>query len=160
MNDKTDLESVLQNAIDELFALQTQAKDDHQKFLVESTTLIKASYKQITDSVQAAARAEKAARESVEAAKQASHIANDNREGLKFWQRAVFWFALGNLIMGAALGWFYFNLGKQITIRDYQLASLQVQYEALQAMLKQKNKAGQNRRNHIENSSDDPSENL
>lgn len=71
----------MKNALDELFALQQQTKEDHQKFLVESATLIKSSHKQVNDSHQTAVRAEKAARESAEASKNTSRIACAAHDG-------------------------------------------------------------------------------
>lgn len=136
MNNKTELETLLQNTVDELFALHAQAKEDQQKFLMANAALIKASYQQVTDSTNAAIRAEHAAIESREAAKQTGSMAYNARHHVQFWQRAVFWFAVGYLIMGAAFGWIYFKLGREITSRNYELAVLQMRYDALIAAIK------------------------
>jgi hypothetical protein len=140
---KIDMETVLQNAVDELFALQKAAEEAHQKFLAESVTLIKASYKQVDDSAINAARAEKVAWESTETAIQMSHAAKNLHTEVKLWHRAAFWLALGYLSIGIYLGWTYFNLGKQITIRTYEVASLQAQNDALTAELKRNTKKRQ-----------------
>jgi len=140
MDNKTDLEAVLQNAVDELFALHGQAKEDHQKFLIESATLIKASHKQFNDAVQIVARAEKAALDSAKFAKQANNASHIFYDGLKFWQRTVFWIAIGLFMVGASLGLLYVTLGKQITYRQYQLDEIQMRYDSLTDTLKDKSK--------------------
>lgn len=140
MNEKIDMETLLQNSIDELFVLHQQAKEDHQKFVMESATLIKSSHKQVADSVSAASRAERAARESSEEAKQANGIAHDASNWLSTLRYAGFWLGAGYLIVGGLLGFIYFNLGKKITERTEELAYLQTKYAMLSDKLKQKNK--------------------
>ena len=136
MNETSELENLLQNAIDELFALQKQAADDRQKFLADSVTLIKAAHQQVNDSVQAAVRAEGAARESAASAKHASLTAYDSQSDLKAWQKALFWLGVGYCSVGIVLGSFYFYLGKQIEFRIYELSLLRSQ--VLTAKLKHK----------------------
>lgn len=71
-------------ATEPLFALQSKAKEDHQKFLVEGATLIKSSYTQLNNAVWMTSRAEKAALDSAEFSKQLNEVAHAAYDGLRF----------------------------------------------------------------------------
>lgn len=136
MDNKTELEAILQNAVDELFLLQNQSKADHQKFITAAAVLLKESRKQVEDSQQAVSRAEKAASDSEAFIQTASTLARDSSEGLRFWHRAVFWSAVGYVLTGICLALICFTFGREIESDQRAVDRLQQQYEELTSQIK------------------------
>jgi len=109
MADAKNSEKVLQDCVDELFALQEQVRADQKKFVLESATLIKASQKQLSEAVDLVNKARQSAYQSEQAAKEASNHAAMYEADARFWKRFTFWTGLGFFatgIIAALCMWF------------------------------------------------------
>ncbi len=64
MADNPTIEQILQNCVEELFALHEQVQSDQKKFVLDSVTLIKASQKQLSEAVDLVIKAKQSAHQS------------------------------------------------------------------------------------------------
>lgn len=113
MSDNKNSEQLLQDCVDELFALQDRVSEDQKKFVLESATLIKASQKHLSEALDLVHQAKQSARQSEQAAKEASQSAALYETDARFWKRFAFWTGLGFFIMGALLAFTLWLMGKR-----------------------------------------------
>ncbi len=113
MADNSTIEQVLQNCVEELFALHEQVQNDQKKFVLESATLIKASQKQLSESVDLVNKARQSAQQSEQAALEARNAANQSASRARLWKHLAFWTGLGFFTVGALLALVMWFMGKQ-----------------------------------------------
>lgn len=121
MTDNKNNKQILQNCVDELFALQEQVREDQKKFVLESATLIKASQKQLSEAVDLVNKTRQSAYQSEQAAKEASNRAAMYEADARFWKRFAFWTGLGFFVTGAIFATLTWLAGYRLAERQQML---------------------------------------
>lgn len=117
-------EKILQDCVDELFALQEQTTKNLKQFIHDAATLIKASQKLTHDAQEAALKAQAAAKQSDYAARQQLEQAVTYGKELSFWRLFAFWIGVGYLAFGAVMA-------LVMMLSGYRLAERQAAIHAL-----------------------------
>jgi hypothetical protein len=125
MADDKNSEQVLQDCVDELFALQEQVREDQKKFVLESATLIKASQKQLSEAVDLVNKAKQSACQSEQAAKTAGDRAAMYEARARFWKRFALLTGSGFFIAGAVFAVLTWLAGYRLAERQQALDNIE-----------------------------------
>lgn len=107
-------EKVLQDCVDELFALQEKTEKSRQEFIQEITALLKKNHQLMIDTKSAAESAKAAAQQSQYSAQHALEQAVAYARSASFWKRFTVWTGAGYFSFGIILSlWVCFG-GYQI----------------------------------------------
>ena len=120
-------EKILQDCVDELFALQEQTTKNLKQFIQDAATLIKASQKFAHDAQEAALKAQAAAKQCDYAARQQLEQAVTYGKELSFWQRFGFWVGVGYVAFGVLMA-------LVVMLSGYRLAERQAAIHALDSL--------------------------
>lgn len=117
-------EKLLQDCVDELFALQEQTTQHLKQFIQDAATLIKASQKLTQEAQEAASKAQAAAQQSEHSARHTIEQAVTYAKELSFWRRFALWVGVGYVAFGALLA-------LAVMLGGYRLAERQAAIDAL-----------------------------
>lgn len=124
---------VLQDCVDELFALQEKMQEEQKSFVLQSSTLIKASHSQLERAVDLLSRTTMLAKRSEEAAREAAENAAAYQEDARFYKRFFFSWGAAFLISGCVAFGLLGLLGHRLAQRQQALANLEQTISAEQA---------------------------
>ena len=117
-------EKLLQDCVDELFALQEQTTKHLNQFIHDAATLIKTSQKLTHDAQAAASKAQAAAQQSEHSARHTIEQAVTYAKELSFWRRFALWVGVGYVAFGVLMALVMMFIG-------YRLAERQAAIEVL-----------------------------
>jgi len=117
-------EKLLQDCVDELFALQEQTTQHLNQFMHDATALLKASQKLANDAQEAALKAQACAQQSEHSARHTIEQAVTYAKESSFWRRFGFWVGVGYVAFGALMA-------LVMMLSGYRLAERQAAINAL-----------------------------
>lgn len=118
------LEKLLQDCVDELFALQEQTTKNLNQFIKDTATIIKASHKLANEAQEAALKAKGAVQQYEQSARHTLEQTVTYANEVSFWRRLGFWVGVGYVAFGALLA-------LAVMLGGYRLAKRQAAIDAL-----------------------------